>query len=153
MFSLSMFSLCLFFIYVFFISIFFICVFVCSFSLFGVLFISVIFISVFFICIFFISVFICSVLFIYVFFISVFVISIFFICRYLLTSSALDVGELYGNIEKLTKLFTNIDITRTRRRMGHVKCFFSCDGTGHIARYCRSDVQRTNPKLRDRVYV
>ena len=36
--------------------------------------------------------------------------------------------------------------------MGHVKCF-SCGETRHIARYCRSDVQRPSPKPRDRVYV
>ena len=30
---------------------------------------------------------------------------------------------------------------------------FSCGEAGHIARYCRLDVQRLNPKSRDRVYV
>ena len=30
-------------------------------------------------------------------------------------------------------------------RMGHVKCF-SCGETGHIARYCRSNVQRPYPR-------
>ena len=36
--------------------------------------------------------------------------------------------------------------------MGHVKCF-SWDETGHIVCYCRSDVQRPNPKRSDTVYV
>ena len=30
---------------------------------------------------------------------------------------------------------------------------FSCGQTGHIARYCRSDVQMSYPKSRDKVYV
>ena len=33
-----------------------------------------------------------------------------------------------------------------------MKCF-SCGETRHIARYCRSNVQRPYPKTRDRVYV
>ena len=33
-----------------------------------------------------------------------------------------------------------------------MKCF-SCGETGHIARYCRSNVQRSYPRPRDGVYV
>ena len=67
-------------------------------------------------------------------------------------SRSLDVGEFNENIEKLTKLLTNMTIARAGRRMDHVKCFF-CDGTGHIALYYRSDVQRHNPKSKYRLYV
>ena len=59
-------------------------------------------------------------------------------------SGSLDVGELNENIEKFTKLLANMNISGEGRRMGHVKCF-SCGETGHIARYCRSDVQRPYP--------
>ena len=65
-------------------------------------------------------------------------------------SSSLDVGEL--NIEKLTKVLANINMAGPGRRMGPVKCF-SCGETGHIARYCRSNVQRPYPRPRDGVYV
>ena len=63
-------------------------------------------------------------------------------------SSSLDVGELNENIEKLTKLVANMNIAGAGHRMGPVKCF-SCGETGHIARYCRSNVQRPYPKPRD----
>ena len=66
-------------------------------------------------------------------------------------SSSLDVGELNESIEKLTKLLANMNIAGARRRMGTVNCF-SCGETVHIARYCRSNVQRPYPKPRDRVY-
>ena len=67
-------------------------------------------------------------------------------------SSSLDVGELNENIERLTKLLANINMTGPGRRMGPVKCF-SCGKTGHIARYCRSNVHRPYPRPRDGVYV
>ena len=67
-------------------------------------------------------------------------------------SGSLDVGELNENIENFTKLFANINMAGPGRRMGPVKCF-SCGETGHIARYCRSDVQRPYPRPRDGVYV
>ena len=54
-------------------------------------------------------------------------------------SSSFDVGELNENIETLTKLLANMNMAGAGRRMGHVK-WFSCSETGHIARYCRSDV-------------
>ena len=41
-----------------------------------------------------------------------------------------------------------MNIARVGRRKGPVKCF-SCGETGHIARYCRSNVQRPYPKPRD----
>ena len=67
-------------------------------------------------------------------------------------SASLDVGELNENIEKLTKLLTNINMAGHGGRMGPVKCF-ACGETGHIARYCRSNVQRPYPRTRDGVYV
>ena len=67
-------------------------------------------------------------------------------------SGSLDVGELNENIEKLTKLLANINMAGPGRRMGHVKCF-ACGETGHIARYCRSNVQRPYPRPRDGAYV
>ena len=67
-------------------------------------------------------------------------------------SGSLDVGELNENIEKLTKLLTNINMAGPGHRMGPVKCF-SCGETGHIARYCRSNVQWPYPRPRDGVYV
>ena len=67
-------------------------------------------------------------------------------------SGSLDDGELNENIEKLTKLLANINMAGPGRRMGHVKCF-SCEETGHIVRYCRSNVQRSYPRPRDGVYV
>ena len=67
-------------------------------------------------------------------------------------SGSLDVGELNENIEKLTKLLANINMAGPGRRMGPVKCF-SCGETGHIARYCRSNVQRPYPRPRDGVYA
>ena len=67
-------------------------------------------------------------------------------------STSLYVGELNENIEKLTKLLTNMNIAEAGRLMGTVKCF-SCGETGHIICYYRSDVQRPDPKPRDRVYV
>ena len=67
-------------------------------------------------------------------------------------SGSLDIGELNENIEKLTKLLANINMAGPGRRMGHVKCF-SCGETGHIARYCRSNVQRPYPRQRDGVYI
>ena len=67
-------------------------------------------------------------------------------------SSSLDVGELNENIKKLTKLLANMNMAGAQRRMGILKCF-SCGETEHIARYCRSDGQRSYPKSRDRVYV
>ena len=63
-------------------------------------------------------------------------------------SSSLDVGELNENIEKLTKLVANMNKAGAGHRMGPVKCF-SCGETGHIVRYCRSNVQRPYPKPRD----
>ena len=39
-------------------------------------------------------------------------------------SGSLDVDELNENIEKLTKLLANINMSGPGRRMGHVKCFF-----------------------------
>ena len=36
--------------------------------------------------------------------------------------------------------------------MGPVKCF-ACGETGHIGRYCRSNVQRPYPRPRDGAYV
>ena len=65
---------------------------------------------------------------------------------------SLDVGELNENIEKLTKLLANINMAGPGRRMGPVKCF-PCGETWHIARYCRSNVQRSYPRPRDGVYV
>ena len=56
-------------------------------------------------------------------------------------SCSLDVGELNENIKKLTELLANINMSGPGRRMGPAKCF-SCGETGHIARYCRSNVQR-----------
>ena len=67
-------------------------------------------------------------------------------------SSSLDVGELNENIEKLTKLLANMNMTGAGRQMGPVNCFSCCE-TGHIARYCRSWVQRHYPNPRDRVNV
>ena len=67
-------------------------------------------------------------------------------------SNSLDIGELNENIEKLTKLLANINMVRPGRWMGPVKCF-SCGETGHIACYCRSNVQRPYPRSRDGVYV
>ena len=67
-------------------------------------------------------------------------------------AGTLDVGKLNENIEKLTKLLANINMAGPGRWMGHVKCF-SCGETGHIARYCRSNVQRPYPSPRDGVYV
>ena len=67
-------------------------------------------------------------------------------------SSSLDVGEFNENIEKLTKLLANMNMAGAGRRLGHLKCF-SCGKTGHIARYCRSDVQRPYPRPWDGVYV
>ena len=67
-------------------------------------------------------------------------------------SGSLDVGELNENIEKLTKLLASINMAGPVRRMGPVKCF-SCGETEHIARYCRSNVQRPYPRPRDGVYV
>ena len=67
-------------------------------------------------------------------------------------SGSLDVGELNENIEKLTKLLANINMAGPGRRMVHVKCF-SCGETGHIACFCRSNVQRLYPRPRDGVYV
>ena len=67
-------------------------------------------------------------------------------------SGSLDVGELNENIEKLTKLLANINMAGPGRRMGPVKCF-ACGETGHIARYCRSNVQRPYPRPRDGAYV
>ena len=67
-------------------------------------------------------------------------------------SGSLDVGELNVNIEKLTKLMANINMAGPGRQMGPVKCF-SCRETGHIARYCRSNVQRPYPRPRAVVYV
>ena len=52
---------------------------------------------------------------------------------------SLDVGELNENFEKSTKLLANINMAGSGRRIGPVKCF-SCGETGHIARYCRSNV-------------
>ena len=65
-------------------------------------------------------------------------------------SNSLDVGELNENIEKLTKLLSNMNIARAGRRVGPVKCF-SRGETGHITRYCRSEAQRPYSKPRDRV--
>ena len=67
-------------------------------------------------------------------------------------SGLLDVGELNENTEKLTKLLANINMAGPGRRMGPVKCV-SCGETGHIARYCRSNVQSPYPRSRDGVYV
>ena len=67
-------------------------------------------------------------------------------------SGSFDVGELNENIKKLTKLLANINMAGPGRRMGPVKCF-SCGETGHIARYCRSNVQRPYPRPRNWVYV
>ena len=67
-------------------------------------------------------------------------------------SSSLHVGELNENIEKFTKLLANLNMAGAGRRLGPVKVF-SCGKTGHITRYCRSDVQTSYPKPRDRVYV
>ena len=67
-------------------------------------------------------------------------------------SGSLDVGELNENIEKLTKLLANLNMAGQGRRMGPVKCF-ACGETGHIARYCRSNVQRPYPRPRDGAYV
>ena len=67
-------------------------------------------------------------------------------------SGSLDVGELNENIEKLIKLLANINMAGPGRRMGPVKCF-ACGETGHIARYCRSNVQRPYPRPRDGAYV
>ena len=67
-------------------------------------------------------------------------------------SDSLDVGEFNENIVKLTKLSANINMAGPGRRMVPVKCF-SCGETGHIARYCRSNVQRPYPRPRDGVYV
>ena len=67
-------------------------------------------------------------------------------------SGSLDVGELNENIEKLTKLLANINMAGPGRRMCHVKCF-SCGETGHIARYCMSNVQRPYLRPRGGVYV
>ena len=67
-------------------------------------------------------------------------------------SSSLDVGEFYENIEKLTNLLANMSMAVPGRRIGPVKCF-SCGETGHIARYCRSNVQRPYPRPRDGVCV
>ena len=66
-------------------------------------------------------------------------------------SSSLDVGELNENIEKMTKLLAKMNMAGAGRRMGPVKCFSSGE-TWHIARYCRSDVQRTYPRPKDGVY-
>ena len=38
-------------------------------------------------------------------------------------SSSLDVGELNENIEKLTKLWANMNMAGAGRRMGYMKCF------------------------------
>ena len=46
-------------------------------------------------------------------------------------SGSLDVGELNENIEKLTKLLANINMTGPGRRMGPVKCF-SCGKLGTL---------------------
>ena len=67
-------------------------------------------------------------------------------------SGSLDVGELNENIEKLAKLLANINMAGPWRRMSPVKCF-SCGETGHIARYCRSNVQRPYHRTRNGVYV
>ena len=67
-------------------------------------------------------------------------------------SCSLDFGELNENIEKLTKLLANINMVGPGHRMGHVKCV-SCGETGHIASYCRTNVQRPYPRRRDGVYV
>ena len=67
-------------------------------------------------------------------------------------SISLDVGESNENIEKLTKLLANMNMTGAWRQMGPVKCF-SCGETGHLARYCRTNVQKPYPNQRDRVYV
>ena len=47
-------------------------------------------------------------------------------------SGLLDVGELNENIQKLTKLLANINMTGPGRLMDPVKCF-SCGETGHTA--------------------
>ena len=60
-------------------------------------------------------------------------------------SDSLYVGELNENIEKLTKLLANINMDGQGRQM--------VPEAGHIARYCRSNVQRPYPRPRDRVYV
>ena len=57
-------------------------------------------------------------------------------------SGSLDVGKLNE------KLLANINMAGPGRRMGPVKRF-SCGETGHIARYCRSNVQRPYPRPRD----
>ena len=53
-------------------------------------------------------------------------------------------AETHGQLSALCTLF--------ERRMDPVKCF-SGGKTGHIVRYCRSNVQRTYPRLRDGLYV
>ena len=68
------------------------------------------------------------------------------------SSSSLSAGELNENIEKLTKLLANINMAGAGRRMGPEKCV-SYGETGHIARNCRSDVQRPYPRPRDGVYI
>ena len=67
-------------------------------------------------------------------------------------SSSLDVGELNENIEKFIKLLANMNMAGPGLRMGPVKCF-ACGEPAHIARYCRSNVQRPYPRPRDWVYV
>ena len=72
--------------------------------------------------------------------------------------SALDRDpKTVGEAVSLMKRFHSHEKTlsverRVRTRMGHVKCF-SCGETGHIVRYCRSNVQRPYPRPRDGLYV
>ena len=62
-----------------------------------------------------------------------------------------DLGDSHGNYN-MTKLLANINMAGAVRRMGPEKCV-SYGETWHIARNCRSDVQRPYHRPRDGVYI